>query len=77
MWRVVFGMATGNLAAAAFVSNAGGNATNGTQRILFDSSTGDLFYDADGNGATAKVLFAHLTLSGMSGTFGADDFLII
>ena len=45
--------------------------------ILFDSSTGDLFYDADGNGATAKVLFAHLTLSGMSGTFGADDFLII
>ena len=56
-----------------FASNAGGNATTADHRILFDTSTGNLFFDADGSGGTAKVLFA--TLSGTIGTVDASDFV--
>ena len=34
-----------------------------------------IYYDADGNGAGAKVLFAHLDLAG--GTVDAPDFIVI
>ena len=66
----------GNLVNAAdFAANAGGNATTATQNILYDTTTGNLYYDADGNGAGAKVLFAHLDLAG--GTVDAPDFIVI
>jgi Ca2+-binding RTX toxin-like protein len=42
--------------------------------LIFDRSTGNLFYDADGNGAGAKVLFAKLI--NWSGGMDASDFLI-
>ena len=71
---------TRNLLVANFASNAGGNALDANDFILFDSATGNLFYDADGSGAGAKVLFAQLDLSGLvGGTAGVDvtDFFII
>jgi Ca2+-binding RTX toxin-like protein len=66
---------SGTLAATDFASNVGGNATTATQNILYDSSTGNLYYDADGSGAGAKVLIAHLTLIG--GPVDNTDFIVI
>ena len=51
---------TGTLDVAAFVANAGGTAANASQHIILDTTTGDLYYDADGNGSGAAVKFAHL-----------------
>ena len=69
------------LNAANFAANAGGNAAAGAagadDYVLYDTATGNLFYDADGNGAGAKVLFATLTLAGVSGTVDSTDFTVI
>ena len=50
--------ANGTLATSAFV--AGTSAANSSQHILYDSSTGDIFYDSDGNGSAAAIRFAHV-----------------
>ncbi|MFI0843724.1 calcium-binding protein [Mesorhizobium sp. IMUNJ 23232] len=52
--------ATGVLNAAAFRVNTTGLADDATDRIIFESDTGKLFYDADGTGVTAGVHFATL-----------------
>ena len=44
-------------------------------RIVFNSTTGALFYDADGNGRGAAIQFA--TLTGVTGVLSANDFVII
>ncbi|MFT3953283.1 MAG: calcium-binding protein [Piscinibacter sp.] len=49
---------TGPLAAAAFV--LGSTAGDANNRIVYDAASGSLYYDADGNGAAAQVLFARL-----------------
>jgi len=51
--------ADGPLAADAF--RAGTVALDSDDRILYDSATGHLFYDADGLGGTAAILFATVT----------------
>lgn len=51
--------ANGTLAADAFVE--GGVARDAEDRILYNQSTGQLFYDSDGTGAAAAVLFARVT----------------
>jgi hypothetical protein len=61
----------GILNAAAFISGAA--ATNAAQRIIYNAATGDIFYDADGNGAGAAVLFAHVN---PGTTVTAGDFII-
>lgn len=48
----------GDLSASAFA--VGNAATTADTRIIFDRTSGNLFYDADGNGAGAAVLFAHV-----------------
>ncbi|WP_310468172.1 calcium-binding protein, partial [Sphingomonas sp.] len=48
----------GTLSAAAFQLGAGAN--DAADRIIYDSATGRIFYDADGNGAGAQVLFARV-----------------
>jgi len=63
----------GVLAPGAFAS--GTTAQDADDRILYDSATGNLYYDADGNGgASAAILFA--TLQGHP-TLAATDIVVI
>jgi Ca2+-binding RTX toxin-like protein len=48
--------APGVLTGGAF--RLGSDATTGAHRILYDSATGNIWYDRDGSGAAAKVLLA-------------------
>ncbi|WP_255147946.1 calcium-binding protein [Synechococcus sp. ATX 2A4] len=50
---------TGTLAPAAFRSGA--TATTAAHRILYNSATGLLTYDSDGNGANPAIAFATLS----------------
>jgi Ca2+-binding RTX toxin-like protein len=63
-----------SLSASEFVANASGNAQNSAQHIIYDTTDGRLFYDADGNGAQAKVHFATLS-AGLA--LDHLDFLVI
>ena len=58
---------TGVLAAAAFRANLTGIAGDASDRIIYETDTGRLFYDSDGNGAAGRFLFAtianHATLA--------------
>ena len=68
------GLAAGVLSGAQFLSGAGAvSATTAAQRFIYNSSTGNLLFDADGNGAGAAVLFANLS---SIPTLTAADFLI-
>jgi Ca2+-binding RTX toxin-like protein len=64
-------LASGALAAGAFV--VGTAAGDANDYLIYNSSTGALLYDADGNGAGAAVQFATLS-TGLSLT--AADFLV-
>jgi serralysin len=55
------GLTTGTLTAAAFrIGTAAGDADD---RIIYNSSTGALFYDSNGNAAGGSVQIATLTSS--------------
>ncbi len=75
VFAALFGGATSGVDANEFAANAGGNALDANDYLLYDTATGSLYYDADGNGATAKVLFA--TLTGLTGTLDNTDFTTI
>jgi Ca2+-binding RTX toxin-like protein len=62
----------GALSANAFVTGTG--AADADDRIVYNQAAGQLFYDADGNGAGAAVLFA--TLDG-NPALAASDFQVI
>jgi serralysin len=64
--------AAGNLAASKFW--VGANAHDANDRIIYNATTGALYYDADGNRAGLKVQIA--TLTGHP-TLDAGDFVII
>ena len=61
----------GSLKASAFI--IGTKAADASDRIIYNSKTGDLFYDADGTGKGAAIQIAQLN-PGLKLT--ADDFLI-
>lgn len=64
--------ADGPLLAGRFV--IGGSALDSNDRIIYRQSTGNIYYDADGNGGGAQILFAQVT----AGTaLTAADFLIV
>jgi serralysin len=67
-------LSTGPLAAAAFRANATGLAQDADDRIVYNTSTGELSYDSDGNGAGGSVLFARLT-AGLA--LASADFVVI
>ena len=69
-------VATGAINAANFKANAAGAATDANDYIVYETDTGKLFYDADGNGAGAKVQFALLGTS-THPTITAADFVVI
>lgn len=50
----------GSLAPAAFASNTTGLAGDSSDRIIYETDTGRLFYDRDGNGAVPGIHFATL-----------------
>ncbi|MFN0192959.1 MAG: calcium-binding protein [Aestuariivirga sp.] len=52
------GLATGYLAVAAF--HIGAVAADAGDRIIYDSATGNVYFDADGAGGAAQVQFARL-----------------
>jgi Ca2+-binding RTX toxin-like protein len=66
------GLSLGALSASAFVN--GTSAQDADDRILYDAASGNLFFDADGNGAGTAVLFA--TLQGHP-PIAASDFIVI
>jgi Ca2+-binding RTX toxin-like protein len=71
--RTVFvQLGLGALPGAAFF--AGTVAHDADDRIIYDSATGKLFYDADGNGAGAQVLFAQVVANA---ALTSADFLIV
>ena len=53
---VFTGLGLGTLGAGAF--RTGSAAQDADDRIVYNQATGQLFFDADGNGAGAQVLFA-------------------
>jgi Ca2+-binding RTX toxin-like protein len=64
---------TGTLGAGLFRASADGSAGDSNDRILYETDTGNLYYDSDGSGGNAKVLFAVLTLAP---TLSASDFFV-
>ncbi|MDQ1850519.1 S8 family serine peptidase [Gemmobacter fulvus] len=68
------GLVNGALAAAAFTANLTGAATDALDRIIYETDTGNLFFDADGTGAGAAIRFAQLN-AGL-GVTNADFFVV-
>ncbi len=70
---IFVGLAYGVLSADAFHLAAGGLAANAGHRIIYDSDTGDLYFDADGTGAAEAQHFAILTTTPLMD--GTDVFI--
>lgn len=66
--------ALGTLAASAFRQNASGLAADASDRIIYETDTGNLFYDSNGNRSGGRTLVAHLD-GGLAVTH--QDFLIV
>ena len=64
----------GTLAVGAFLANTTGLAADSGNRIIYETDTGNLFYDADGTGVVAGVHFAVLT-AGLA--LSNADFIVI
>lgn len=62
----------GTLSAAAFIQAAA--ATSADQRVVYNSTTGVVSYDADGKGGGAAVAFAQLT---PGQALAASDFVVV
>jgi Ca2+-binding RTX toxin-like protein len=62
------------MTADQFVKNTTGNAADAKDRIIYETDTGNIYYDADGSGSGAKVLFAKVSV-GLAMT--EKDFYII
>jgi Ca2+-binding RTX toxin-like protein len=70
--KIFGGLKTGALSSAMFC--VGANAKDSSDRIIYDKSTGELFYDPDGTGAAAQMKFA--TLLSLPKITKADFYII-
>lgn len=68
------GLIAGALDPDAFRTNASGRAKDADDRFIYNLDTGNLFFDADGNGAGGGALVAWL--DGAPG-LDADDFIVV
>ncbi len=68
------GSARGTLSTAKFWASTTGKAHDTNDRILYNTRTGELFYDPDGTGRQAAVEFANLT---NKAKITAADFVVI
>ncbi|TCU31411.1 calcium-binding protein [Rhizobium azibense] len=67
-------LSTGTLASAAFRANTTGLAGDSSDRVIYETDTGELYYDANGSAAGGGLHFATLTV-GLALT-NADFFVI-
>lgn len=67
-------LTVGRLQANTFTANTSGEATDGLDRIIYETDTGRLLYDLDGTGAATAVQFALLS-PGLA--LSALDFYVI
>ena len=56
-------LAKGALSASAFVANLSGNASDASDRIIYETDTGRLYFDSDGAGVALKTQFAILSVN--------------
>lgn len=54
------GLALGALSASTFVANTSGQATSSSHRIIYETDTGNLYYDSNGSASGGRVQFATL-----------------
>lgn len=66
---------TGTLNSNFYRANVGGVAQDSNDYILYDTASGHISYDADGNGAGAAVIFA--TMVDLVGTLTRLDFVVV
>lgn len=71
---VFAGLALGGLPAGAFRASLSGFAADSTDRIIYETDTGRLYFDRDGTGAAGSVLVA-LLQPGLA--LGFADFVVI
>lgn len=72
---IVPGLALGALAANALVVASSNSFTSADQRILYNTTSGRIFYDADGTGAGSSALIGEL--SNLPSSVLANDFFVI
>ena len=60
---VFSGLTSGTLGSSAFAANLTGSASDTLDRVIYETDTGRLYYDADGSGAGARVQFATLSVN--------------
>src|SRR5262249_7844365 len=61
---------------ARFWSSSSGVAHDASDRVVYNTSNGDLWYDADGNGVGAAQLIANMDW-GTIPTLSATDFIVV
>lgn len=67
----------GELTAKHFVSNPQGEAKDADDYLVYNSKTGTLSYDADGNGSGQAIAFAHVFNTNKAVDLQASDIVII
>jgi Ca2+-binding RTX toxin-like protein len=71
---IMMALSNGKLSSSAFIANTSGMAADSSDRIIYESDTGALYYDRDGSGSAGRVQFATLD-TGLNLT-SADFFVI-
>ena len=67
--------ATGALSVENFRASADGTAADANDYILYNTTSGALYYDADGSGKKAAVQFATVVIVGTAELSAADFFV--